>query len=77
MTLAELEHPHWNAVQQRDRFFGTSLTGVKDAFALAPGLGRGKVRIQDRGWTRAKMLPEHILYYLSDREKANTQKNPS
>lgn len=33
MTLAELEIPHWNAVQQRDRLLGTSLTGVKDAFA--------------------------------------------
>jgi ribonucleoside-triphosphate reductase (thioredoxin) len=34
MTLAELEIPHWNAVQQRDRLLGTSLTGVKDALAL-------------------------------------------
>jgi len=34
MTLAELEIPHWNAVQQRDRLLGTSLTGVKDAMAL-------------------------------------------
>ena len=34
MTLAELELPHWDAVQQRDRLLGTSLTGVKDAFAL-------------------------------------------
>lgn len=34
MTLAELELPHWNAVQQRDRLLGTSLTGVKDAFAI-------------------------------------------
>ncbi|WP_029191476.1 ribonucleoside-triphosphate reductase [Paenibacillus elgii] len=33
MTLADLELPHWNAVQQRDRLLGTSLTGVKDAFA--------------------------------------------
>lgn len=33
MTLAELEIPHWNTVQQRDRLLGTSLTGVKDAFA--------------------------------------------
>jgi len=33
MTLAELELPHWNEVQQRDRLLGTSLTGVKDAFA--------------------------------------------
>ncbi len=33
MTLAELELPHWNAIQQRDRLLGTSLTGVKDAFA--------------------------------------------
>lgn len=33
MTLAELEIPHWNAVQQRDRLLGTSLTGVKDALA--------------------------------------------
>lgn len=32
MTLAELELPHWNEVQQRDRLLGTSLTGVKDAF---------------------------------------------
>ncbi|MFK4473726.1 ribonucleoside-triphosphate reductase [Paenibacillus sp. RC73] len=33
MTLAELEIPHWDTVQQRDRLLGTSLTGVKDAFA--------------------------------------------
>lgn len=33
MTLVDLELPHWNAVQQRDRLLGTSLTGVKDAFA--------------------------------------------
>ncbi|UKS31123.1 ribonucleoside-triphosphate reductase, adenosylcobalamin-dependent [Paenibacillus sp. HWE-109] len=37
MTLAELEIPHWNAVQQRDRLLGTSLTGVKDAFATSVG----------------------------------------
>ena len=34
MTLAELELPHWNSVQQRDRLLGTSLTGVKDAMAM-------------------------------------------
>lgn len=34
MTLAELEIPHWDAVQRRDRLLGTSLTGVKDAFAM-------------------------------------------
>lgn len=32
MTLAKLELPHWDKVQQRDRLLGTSLTGVKDAF---------------------------------------------
>ena len=34
MTLATLELPHWDAVQQRDRLLGTSLTGVKDALAM-------------------------------------------
>ena len=34
MTLAQLEIPHWDAVQQRDRLLGTSLTGIKDAFAI-------------------------------------------
>src|SRR5699024_214644 len=34
MTLVELELPHWDAVQQRDRLLGTSMTGIKDAFAL-------------------------------------------
>lgn len=34
MTLAELELPHWDAVQQRDRLLGTSMTGVKDALAM-------------------------------------------
>src|SRR5690606_33455330 len=34
MTLAELELPHWNTIQQRDRLLGTSLTGVKDAMSL-------------------------------------------
>lgn len=34
MTLATLEIPHWDAVQQRDRLLGTSLTGVKDAMAM-------------------------------------------
>lgn len=33
-TLATLELPHWNAVQQRDRLIGTSLTGWKDAMVL-------------------------------------------
>lgn len=35
MTLATLELPHWDAVQQRDRLLGTSLTGVKDALAVS------------------------------------------
>lgn len=34
MTLVTLELPHWDAVQQRDRLLGTSLTGVQDAFDL-------------------------------------------
>ena len=34
MTLATLELPHWDKVQQRDRLLGTSLTGVKDVLAL-------------------------------------------
>jgi len=34
MTLTQLEIPHWDAVQQRDRLLGTSLTGVKDAMDL-------------------------------------------
>lgn len=34
MTLVDLEIPHWNAVQQRDRLLGLSLTGVKDAMDL-------------------------------------------
>lgn len=34
MTLAQLEIPHWDAVQSRDRLLGTSLTGVKDALAM-------------------------------------------
>jgi ribonucleoside-triphosphate reductase (thioredoxin) len=33
MTLATLELPHWDKIQQRDRLLGTSLTGVKDAMA--------------------------------------------
>lgn len=37
MTLAELELPHWNAIQQRDRLLGCSLTGWKDAFAMRDG----------------------------------------
>lgn len=34
MTLVDLELPHWDAVQKRDRLIGTSLTGVKDALAM-------------------------------------------
>ena len=34
MTLVDLEIPHWDEVQKRDRLLGTSLTGVKDAMAL-------------------------------------------
>ena len=34
MTLAELELPHWNAIQQRDRLLGCSITGWKDAMAM-------------------------------------------
>ncbi len=33
MTLVTLELPHWDAIQQRDRLLGTSLTGWKDAMA--------------------------------------------
>lgn len=39
MTLVDLEIPHWNAIQQRDRLLGLSLTGVKDAMDL---LGYGE-----------------------------------
>jgi ribonucleoside-triphosphate reductase len=48
MTLAELELSHWNAIQQRDRLLGTSLTGVKDALATL-GFDEG---------TEAKLLGE-------------------
>jgi ribonucleoside-triphosphate reductase len=41
MTLAELEIPHWNATQQRDRLLGTSLTGLKDAFDLLENVEEG------------------------------------
>lgn len=34
MTLVQLELPHWDKVQQRDRLLGCSLTGVKDAMAV-------------------------------------------
>lgn len=34
MTLVELELGHWDAIQNRDRLLGLSLTGVKDAMAL-------------------------------------------
>lgn len=43
MTLVTLELPHWDAVQQRDRLLGTSLTGVKDAVA-AVGLSKQQER---------------------------------
>ncbi|WNF07453.1 ribonucleoside-triphosphate reductase, adenosylcobalamin-dependent [Brevibacillus borstelensis] len=43
MTLVTLEIPHWDAVQQRDRLLGTSLTGVKDAVA-AVGLSERQER---------------------------------
>ncbi|WP_081414795.1 ribonucleoside-triphosphate reductase, adenosylcobalamin-dependent [Brevibacillus sp. NSP2.1] len=43
MTLVTLELPHWDAVQQRDRLLGTSLTGVKDAVA-AVGLSEWQER---------------------------------
>ena len=33
MTLVELELPHWNEVQERDRLVGTSMTGWQDAIA--------------------------------------------
>ena len=35
MTLVDLELPHWDRIQKRDRLLGTSLTGVKDAMAMA------------------------------------------
>jgi ribonucleoside-diphosphate reductase alpha chain/ribonucleoside-triphosphate reductase len=31
MTLAQLELPHWDKIQQRDRLLGCSITGVQDA----------------------------------------------
>lgn len=33
MTCVDLELPHWDAVQKRDRLIGTSLTGYQDAIA--------------------------------------------
>src|SRR5690606_10954802 len=33
LTLAELQLPRWNAIQQRDRLLGCSLTGWKDAMS--------------------------------------------
>lgn len=33
MTCLDLELPHWDAVQKRDRLIGTSLTGWQDAMA--------------------------------------------
>lgn len=41
MTLVQLEIPHWNDVQQRDRLLGTSLTGWKDALAKADFVEEG------------------------------------
>jgi len=32
MTLTELEIPHWNSIQERDRLLGCSLTGVREVF---------------------------------------------
>lgn len=43
MTLATLELPHWDKVQQRDRLLGASLTGVKDAMSLL-GYDKGQER---------------------------------
>jgi ribonucleoside-triphosphate reductase len=34
MTMLDLELPHWDKVQKRDRLLGTSLTGWKDTMAL-------------------------------------------
>lgn len=34
MTCLDLELPHWDAVQKRDRLIGTSITGWKDAMGL-------------------------------------------
>jgi len=34
MTLVDLELPHWDEVQKRDRLIGTSITGWKDAVDL-------------------------------------------
>ena len=47
MTLAELELPHWDKVQQRDRLLGTSLTGVKDAIGLLGWGEDGEKRLLD------------------------------
>lgn len=45
MTLTELEIPHWNEVQQRDRLLGTSLTGVKDAMDLLNFTDKGEAAL--------------------------------
>lgn len=34
MTLVDLELPHWDKVQKRDRLLGVSMTGLKDAIEM-------------------------------------------
>lgn len=60
MTLVDLEIPHWNEVQQRDRLIGTSMTGVKDALDLVYD-GNGHYRVSFYGisyFTEAELLSD-------------------
>lgn len=62
MTLAELEIPHWNDVQQRDRLLGTSLTGVKDAFALVDnGNSEKNINVQFAGSGITARVSESLI----------------
>lgn len=47
MTLVDLEIPHWDATQKRDRLLGTSVTGEKDAMAMLGADSKTELAIID------------------------------
>src|SRR5690625_876753 len=62
MTLVTLEIPHWDAVQQRDRLLGTSMTGVKDAFALVDnGSSSDNISVQFAGSNITTGVSEELI----------------
>src|SRR5690606_23961121 len=54
--------PHWNAIQQRDRLLGCSITGWKDAFSMRDGDENDGFEEMLMEWLREAAHEEAVEY---------------